>query len=48
MAVSGWFVALLTVGTVPVVLLGGWPGVALWRGGTNCSNFKVNRRDSGK
>jgi len=31
-AVSGWFVALLTVGTVPVVLLGGWPGLALWLG----------------
>jgi uncharacterized protein (DUF58 family) len=30
MAVSGWFVALLAVGTVPVVLLGGWPGVVLW------------------
>ncbi len=30
MAVSGWFVALLAVGTVPVVLLGGWPGVGLW------------------
>jgi uncharacterized protein (DUF58 family) len=29
-AVSGWFVALLVVGTVPVVLLGGWPGVLLW------------------
>jgi uncharacterized protein (DUF58 family) len=32
MAVSGWFVALLTVGTVPVVLLGGWPGLAVWLG----------------
>jgi uncharacterized protein (DUF58 family) len=32
MAVSGWFVALLAVGTVPVVLLGGWPGVAGWLG----------------
>lgn len=30
MAVSGWFVAVLAVGTVPVVLLGGWPGLALW------------------
>ncbi len=30
MAISGWFVALLAVGTVPVVLLGGWPGVLLW------------------
>ena len=26
MAVSGWFVALLAVGVVPVVLLGGWLG----------------------
>jgi uncharacterized protein (DUF58 family) len=32
MAVSGWFVALLMVGTVPVVLLGGWPGLAVWLG----------------
>lgn len=30
MAVSGWFVVLLAVGTVPVVVLGGWPGVLLW------------------
>jgi len=29
-AVSGWFVALLAVGTVPVVVLGGWPGMAVW------------------
>ncbi|TPX05204.1 DUF58 domain-containing protein, partial [Schumannella luteola] len=30
MAISGWFVAVLAVGAVPVVLLGGWPGFALW------------------
>ncbi|HEX7835242.1 MAG TPA: DUF58 domain-containing protein, partial [Pseudolysinimonas sp.] len=30
MAVSGWFVALLAVGTIPVVLLGGWTGLLLW------------------
>jgi uncharacterized protein (DUF58 family) len=30
MAVSGWFVALLAVGTVPVVVLGGWAGLGLW------------------
>lgn len=30
MAVSGWFVALLVAGTVPVVALGGWPGLAIW------------------
>ncbi|PZQ89742.1 MAG: DUF58 domain-containing protein [Leifsonia xyli] len=30
MAISGWFVAALAVGAVPVVLLGGWPGLALW------------------
>ncbi|MEO5921391.1 MAG: DUF58 domain-containing protein, partial [Pseudolysinimonas sp.] len=30
MAVSGWFVSLLAGGTVPVVLLGGWPGLLLW------------------
>jgi uncharacterized protein (DUF58 family) len=29
-AFSGWFVALLAVGTVPVVLLGGWDGLLLW------------------
>lgn len=32
MAVSGWFVALLVVGTVPVVLLRGWTGLAVWLG----------------
>lgn len=32
MAVSGWFVALLGVGAVPVVLLGGWLGLAAWAG----------------
>ncbi|MBX3193944.1 MAG: DUF58 domain-containing protein [Microbacteriaceae bacterium] len=30
MAFSGWLVAALAVGTVPVVLLGGWPGLAVW------------------
>src|SRR5690554_4858187 len=30
MAISGWFVAVLALGTVPVVLLGGWPGFWLW------------------
>jgi len=29
-AVSGWFVALLVAGSVPVVVLGGWPGMAAW------------------
>lgn len=32
MAISGWFVAVLAVGTVPVVLLGGWPGFGGWLG----------------
>ena len=32
MAISGWFVAVLAVGAVPVVLLGGWPGFWLWLG----------------
>ncbi|QEO08589.1 DUF58 domain-containing protein [Protaetiibacter larvae] len=30
MAISGWFVAALAVGAVPVVLLGGWPGLGVW------------------
>ncbi|QNO37016.1 DUF58 domain-containing protein [Protaetiibacter sp. SSC-01] len=30
MAISGWFVAALALGAVPVVLLGGWPGLGLW------------------
>lgn len=30
MAISGWFVLLLAAGAVPVVLLGGLPGLALW------------------
>lgn len=30
MAISGWFVAVLAVGAVPVVLLGGWPGLGVW------------------
>ncbi|MFC5503363.1 DUF58 domain-containing protein [Lysinimonas soli] len=30
MTVSGWFVALVAVGAVPVVLLDGWPGVLIW------------------
>ena len=30
MTVSGWFVALVAVGLVPVVLLDGWAGVLLW------------------
>lgn len=34
MAVSGWFVALLAAGSVPVVLLGGWPGLGAWLGVT--------------
>jgi len=29
MAISGWFVAALALGAVPVVLLGGWPGLGL-------------------
>jgi hypothetical protein len=28
--VSGWFVALLVLGSVPVVLLGGVPGLIGW------------------
>jgi uncharacterized protein (DUF58 family) len=32
MAVSGWFVALLLVGAVPTVLLGGWAGLGVWLG----------------
>lgn len=32
MAISGWFVAVLAVGAVPVVLLGGWLGFWLWLG----------------
>ncbi|RQP12180.1 MAG: DUF58 domain-containing protein [Microbacteriaceae bacterium] len=30
MAISGWFIAALALGAVPVVLLGGWPGLGLW------------------
>jgi len=30
MALSGWFVALLALGAVPTVVLGGWPGLGLW------------------
>ncbi len=30
MAVSGWFVALVVLGIVPVILLGGYPGLGLW------------------
>ncbi|HTL41207.1 MAG TPA: DUF58 domain-containing protein [Pseudolysinimonas sp.] len=30
MAVSGWFVALLLAGSAAVVVLGGWPGLAIW------------------
>lgn len=30
MAISGRFVAVLAVGAVPVVLLGGWPGLGVW------------------
>ncbi|MEO8528301.1 MAG: DUF58 domain-containing protein [Pseudolysinimonas sp.] len=32
MAVSGWFVALVAVGAVPVVFFGGLPGLAIWGG----------------
>ncbi len=32
MALSGWFVALLAVGTVPVIAFGGWPGFLVWLG----------------
>lgn len=32
MAVSGWFVALLLVGIVPVIALGDWLGFAVWLG----------------
>jgi uncharacterized protein (DUF58 family) len=32
MAISGWFVAVLAGGAVPVVLLGGWPGFWVWLG----------------
>lgn len=32
MAVSGWFVALVAVGAVPVVVLDGWYGLAAWLG----------------
>jgi len=30
MAISGWFVAALALGAVPVVLLGGWQGLGVW------------------
>jgi uncharacterized protein (DUF58 family) len=30
MAISGWFVAAVAVGAVPVVLLGGWLGLGVW------------------
>ena len=32
MAVSGWFVALILVGAVPVVVLDGWYGLLAWLG----------------
>ena len=32
MAVSGWFVALVLVGAVPVVVLDGWLGLLVWAG----------------
>jgi Uncharacterized conserved protein (some members contain a von Willebrand factor type A (vWA) domain) len=32
MAISGWFVLLVAAGAVPVVALGGLPGLALWGG----------------
>jgi uncharacterized protein (DUF58 family) len=32
MAVSGWFVALILVGAVPVVVLDGWYGLLAWMG----------------
>jgi len=32
MAISGWFVAVLALGAVPVVVLGGWPGFWAWLG----------------
>lgn len=32
MAVSGWFVALILVGAVPVVALDGWQGLLIWLG----------------
>jgi len=32
MALSGWFVALLLVGAVPVVAFEGWPGLLAWLG----------------
>jgi uncharacterized protein (DUF58 family) len=32
MALSGWFVALVLLGVVPVVALDGWRGLAIWAG----------------
>ncbi len=32
MAISGWFVAVLALGAVPVVVLGGWTGLGAWLG----------------
>ena len=32
MALSGWFVALVLVGAVPVVVLDGWLGLVVWAG----------------
>ncbi|WP_166866203.1 DUF58 domain-containing protein [Salinibacterium sp. ZJ70] len=32
MAISGWFVAVLALGAVPVVVLGGWTGLGVWLG----------------